>query len=566
MFRNPLPPRVRTDPEYQSALTRMAIWVFGGIYLGIDTYTGYHAISVPVFIGFFALFFIMSVAVLISVHRQPNRIGRRYLSLFMDLCITSYAVYLTGGTHSPFFLFYIWIFIAYGTRYGQPFLAIATLTSALLYSLVIGLMGEWQTRVYEAGFQLIAIFLLPLYLNSLLKSLHHARLAADAASRAKSEFLANISHEIRTPLHGALGMMSLLKTTPLNEEQQEYITNLSNCARILRTLIDDVLDFSKIEAGKLRLEKHPFDVPEVIQEVVQLLEPLAREKHLPLHIQLPAHLPGPVQGDALRLRQVLLNLVGNAIKFTDRGGVTVHVTQQTGNPPDTLALRFQIEDTGIGIPADQIKHIFESFHQADRSITRLYGGSGLGTSIAYQLVKTMGGYMGVRSEHGKGSTFWFDLRWPLVSGEQLTGIRHIEGVPVITGKQRSNLPVLLAEDSAIGAKAVASMLAKLGIRVHVVTNGVEALEQLQVQRYGLVLMDMHMPTMDGLEATRRWREQEARTNDTTPIVALTANVTIEDRNRCLQAGMNDFLAKPVDIEQLNEMVLRYLAPAAVQAL
>ncbi len=562
MFKKMMPLRIRTDPECQSAVTRLGIWIFGGGYMGLGTFAGYFDIPIPLYLIFFGVFLTLSLAILVSVHRQPNLVGRRYLSLVIDLATTSYAVYLTNGAYSPFFLLYIWIFIAYGTRYGQSYLATASLTSAVLYTLVITLMGQWQTHAYVAGFQMAAIFLLPLYLNSLLKSLHRARLAADAANRAKSEFLANISHEIRTPLHGALGMLSLLKTTPLNEEQQEYLTNLSSCSQILRTLIDDVLDFSKIEAGKIRLEEQPFFIPEVAQEVIHLLEPLAREKNLLLHARLPEDLPGPVRGDALRLRQVLLNLVGNAIKFTDRGGVTIAVIPEDRNESGFLSIRFLVEDTGIGIPTEQLAHIFDSFYQADRSTTRLYGGTGLGTSISRKLVETMGGKMGVKSDPGKGSTFWFDLRLPLDTSTSTTShpeeaAHHEALISTPALDTRDYAPVLLAEDSAIGAKAVASMLGKLGISVTVVNNGAEALEQLHQQRYGL---DMHMPIMDGLEATRRWREEEPQ--GLTPIVALTANVTVEDRTRCLQAGMNDFLAKPVDAEQLTELVQRYLRSAA----
>ncbi len=557
-----MPLRFRTDPECQSALVRLGIWIFGGTYLGIASFSGYFDIAPQVFIAFFVAFFSLSLGILISVHRQPNRVGRRYFSLMVDLVATSLSVYLTGGAHSPFFLIYVWIFIAYGTRYGQPYLKTATFTSATLYALVLTVLGEWQTRAYEATFQLFALVLLPLYLDSLLKSLHKTRIAADAANRAKSEFLANISHEIRTPLHGALGMISLLKTTPLSTEQNEYIDNLQNCAQILRTLIDDVLDFSKIEAGKLRLEEQPFRVDDVVQEVVQLLDPLAREKHLPITSRIATGLPGPVRGDALRLRQVLLNLVGNSIKFTDVGGVTVVVHSRPSSRRQTLAVRIQVEDTGIGIPSDQIEQIFESFHQADRSTTRLYGGTGLGTSISRKLVETMGGRIGVQSDPGKGSTFWFDLEWPLEEGDgasdtRLPPLPQDGQAPAAT----SQLPVLLAEDSAIGAKAVATMLGKIGISVQVVSNGIEALEELQKRAYGMVLMDMHMPSMDGLEATRRWREQETG-NQSVPIIALTANVTVEDRTRCLQAGMNDFLAKPVEADQLIDLVRRYLRAAA----
>lgn len=558
MPNSPLPTRLRTDPECQSALTRLAIWVFGSIYLGIATYSGYYTIPWPVYFSFFSVFLLVCLGILASVYLQPGRIGRRYLSMFLDLIITSIAVYLTDGAHSPFFLLYIWIFIAYGTRYGQPFLALASFTSAALYTLVISLMQQWETRGFEATFQLVAIFLLPVYLNSLLNSLHRTRMAADAANRAKSEFLANISHEIRTPLHGALGMLTLLKSTPLNREQEEYLANLNNCARILRTLLDDVLDFSKIEAGKLHLEELPFQVAEVIREVVQLLSPLAREKGLPLETRLPDNLPGPVVGDALRLRQVLLNLVGNAIKFTERGTITVTVTPLPAEENDRLSLRFQVEDTGIGIPHDQIEHIFESFHQAHRSTTRLYGGSGLGTSISSKLVQMMGGRMGVESEPGQGSRFWFELQWPLLSsGAANNASESGMSAPPKTELPDEPLPVLLAEDSAIGARAVVGMLGKLGIEVEAVSDGREALERMREKRYGLVLMDMRMPILDGLEATRRWRADETGPASL-PIIALTANVTMEDRARCLEAGMDDFLAKPVDLDQLTRVVLRYL--------
>jgi two-component system sensor histidine kinase RpfC len=543
-------------------VARLAIWLLGGTYLGVATFSGYYPIATPVYLGFFGIFLALSIGLLLDVQRRPHRKGRRVVALFIDLVATSLAVYLTNGATSPFFLLYIWIIIAYGTRYGSRFLFLAALSGALLYVAVLTALNAWHRNAYEAVFQLVAIFLIPLYLTRLLRNLHEARIAADAASRAKSEFLANVSHEIRTPLHGALGMVSLLEHTPLSREQQDYVGSLRSCAQVLRTLLDDVLDFSKIEAGQLRLEKQPFRIADVVQEVMQLLDPLAREKGLQMTIQLPEPLPGPVRGDALRLRQVLLNLVGNAIKFTEAGGVTVRVATRPG-PPDRLAVRFSVVDTGIGIPADQLPFIFESFHQVQRSAARVHGGTGLGTSIAKRLVETMGGRIGVDTDLGKGSTFWFDLDWPLVPPESAARPeapdRPSRRLAEVQGQR-----ILLAEDSAIGAKAVTTMLNKAGFAVDVVKDGAEALERLRSDTYALVLMDLHMPVMGGLEVTQRWRELEQGRRGV-PIVALTANVTAEDRTRCLQAGMNDFLAKPVDAARLLSTIERYLGPTAPDA-
>ncbi len=381
------------------------------------------------------------------------------------------------------------------------------------------------------------------------EELDAAREAAEEASRAKSEFVANISHELRTPMNGFLGMTELALGTPLTAEQRDYLTNAKNAAESLLSLVNDILDFSKIEAGKVRLESVPFSIRELIEEVGRSLRPLGGAKGLTLSADVAAPVPDWVEGDPLRLRQIIFNLVGNAIKFTEKGSVMVRVSVVEGEPRGTV-VEFAVADTGIGIPADKQDTIFEAFSQADGSTTRRYGGTGLGLAISYRLARMLGGRLRVESAPGEGSTFYFTARFPLAEPPEHVGRAVAEGAP----EEMLACRVLLAEDNLINQKVSCRFLERWGHSVVTVQTGSEALEAVRGQTFDLILMDVQMPEMGGFEATRRIREFESPGGRRTPIVAMTASAMAGDRERCLEAGMDGYLAKPIQPEELRRVL------------
>lgn len=687
MLRRYINKELRTNQEFQSSVVRMALWAFMVTFIGIAGMLDYYRMAWSHYGLLFGGHFIWYLSLLISVARRPAPSApRRYLGVAADLSGTTFAIYLGGEPLTPFYLFYIWIFVSQGTRYGKRALMTASIGSVLSYAFVATLLGGWERHALEVAFLLLVLVVLPFYEYTLLRRLHEARQAAEVANQARGNFLATMTHELRTPLSGVVGMARLLGSTKLDVEQREYVDSLTSSANMLQSLIGDILDLSKIDARKLELKPEPFDVRRSVSEVATALANQALDKGIELVLDIDAEVPVQVYGDQLRFRQVLFNLVGNAVKFTDHGHVQIEV--RVGEPRQELPRRHlyvAVKDTGIGIPRSKLKQIFENFWQADSSTTRQYGGTGLGTTIARDLARLMGGDIGVESVEGRGSTFWVCLPFlgygdmnssrpqpsAALQGRSVlllescpellavmeqacvdAGMRHVsvdqtdklaralkthrddldlavladdrrgmdlegmadmvnklggEPLPTVfvhyarrsvaaraansvalakpftatalwdamalavgrqidaqsepgallnTVPEGKGVRVLVAEDDSINAKLMDSLLRKAGHEVVLVRDGKLALETALSDAFDLALVDLRMPKMDGMDFTRAFREQEPE-GQHLPIVALTANAAEDARAECMEAGMDDFLTKPVDPELLDRLLRQY---------
>ncbi|MEE8321402.1 MAG: ATP-binding protein [Gammaproteobacteria bacterium] len=672
--------------ELEQAFVRLASCLILILYTSYSAINGLIDLSV-VYMYVIAVPFIIAIIAWTYFKPGINHV-RRIIGMLADLGTTTYAMAVSGDAASPLIVIYLWVTVGNGIRFGRDYLHLSMAMSLLGFATVCKFSPFWsQHHILDSGIILLMI-LLPLYVGFLLKRLQSAIQEAKAANRAKSQFLANMSHEIRTPLNGVIGISEMLGATQLNADQKDYVSTIQASAHTLLTLIEDILDISKIEAGKTTIEHSDFDLHLLVTTTVKMLQSQAEAKGLDFNLHISAETPYKLHGDALHLRQILINLIGNAIKFTHEGCIEINIEALAVHDTWTK-IRFEINDTGIGIPKEVQDRIFETFTQANQSITREYGGSGLGTTISRHLIELMGGKLYLISEINKGSTFWFELdfdyrpaqveisdiptqlkhpkillistygkkheilvshlkswqlSWDHVKGAQaaqtllqdaanksdpfhialidkdgldipaqrfaidivhnpklektnlvliskesqeavhpflqsgyfcvlnspiekrlLFNTIHATSVgyaasdnitPFVDFQTEGNflsLEILVGEDNPTNQKVIRKILEYAGHKVSIVDDGGKILDVVDTKSFDLIILDMHMPVMDGIEATKIYRFTHSEP-ERCPIIMLTADATTDASQACKDAGVDAFLTKPVKSKRLITLI------------
>jgi two-component system sensor histidine kinase RpfC len=567
--------RFRDAPraELEQSLLRVAIPAAVMIYIGADALIGDPLTANEKNALWFAIgFFLFAIGLAgFVLNATGDSVARRLFGIFVDNAANT--IYLLVAGEAGAFVFGIYLFVTFGNgfRYGRLYLRVSQALSILGFTLVLYASPFWSAHIPVGLGNLLALVILPFYVGVLAERITEARKRADEANRAKGRFLANVSHEMRTPLNGVIAMADLLRETTLDEGQQEIVETLGNASQLALAQIEDVLDAAKIEAGRVKIENRPFDLGQLLRNCVKVVAPQGRYKGLTIVTDIDASVARWFAGDPHHLRQVLLNLLANAVKFTERGGVTLsgRVLSETS---DGAVVRIEVQDTGIGIPEAKLSTIFEPFTQADDSVTRVYGGTGLGTTIARQLVTLMSGRLGVQSKVGVGSTFWVEL--PLSYAEP-HGVDLVDDFPIIGrvptamhaatngGISRPSrirgARILVAEDNATNQRVTRLILESGGHFTTIVNNGDEALDALERGGFDIALLDLSMPVVSGLEALKMYRFTAP---DPIPILILSANVTTEILAHCHAAGAAEFVQKPVRASFLLEAIDRNLADRA----
>ena len=501
------------------------------------------------------LYALAAIGILLALIAHPEASkSRRVTALLVDAATVTASMLATYEYGIAFFGFYMWICLGYGLRYGTPFLRLAQSVTVVGFLVVLALSPYWQSHMQIGLGLLVTMFYLPPLASLVLERARKARSEAEEANKAKSRFVANISHEIRTPLNAIIGFSDLLATSPLSNEQAQYMRTISSSATVLLSLVNNVLDLARIEAGKVTFVSEEFRLQDLLDSVVSVLGPQASAKGLYLRVgELPKGID-TLLGDRDRVTQVLINLIANAIKFTERGGVAVDISTDLMSE-DCVILTWHVADTGVGMSQDAATRIFDSFTQADEDTRRRYGGTGLGTAIAKELVERMNGEIGVESAPGRGSRFWFSLGFRRLESKR-PGPNNVQAIaapmdevtpihfalPTSASASARAARVLVVEDHPANRRVAAKILELGGYEVHVAESGPSALVNVACESYDLLLLDMELPGINGLDVLKRLR---SRYGDEVRAVILTANATAEAKDLCLAAGVDGFLTKPI---------------------
>jgi len=535
----------RSQSRARVVISLVSFVAFVGTGLAQDSL---HTSSFAAGLSTIVAYFIFSLIWFSMVKRRPGKNpGRRLVTIATDLGIMTFFMHLGSQHVTSYYPIFLWVIIGNGLRFGERFLQFGIIAGTIGFGSLLVYDEYWSSHLNLGAGLLLGVIVLPMFFLGVLRRLRRVtalevELAkSKLADKAKDQFLATMSHEIRTPMNGVLGMAESLRETNLDQEQKEHLEIITSSVESLLHIINDILDYSKITANNLTLESVPFDIRQVLGDVQHLLSTTAEAKHLDLQFIYSDDKPRHFRGDPTRLRQIVLNLVGNALKFTEAGRVKL-LCKFNGKDPAKVQL--VIEDTGIGIPDDRLVAIFKQFEQGDTSTTRKYGGTGLGLAISRRLTLLMDGAISVTSVVGKGSVFTVDLVLePCAPPVQPKASAANKKLPNYGYK------ALVVEDNKFNQIVMQNLVKRIGIEVDIAENGVEALEMVEQNEYDLIFMDVRMPVMNGHEATQRIRARDDA-KAKLPIIAVTAEATKHDVNECLDSGMDRHLAKPLRIVDL----------------